>query len=90
MWGFLGGLFIFVFRKDGLQSPDQVAARQENPPLADDAFQADICPQADNGPLIRAAGVRFAQADAVTELEIGKHEQDYTARENWQSSIRLM
>jgi hypothetical protein len=34
--------------------------------------------------------MQFAQADMVVDLDVGEHEGDYTASENWQSSIRLM
>jgi hypothetical protein len=39
------------------------------------ALQADVRAQADDDPLVRAAGMRLAQADSVVELQFGEHEK---------------
>ena len=57
--------------KDTFQSPRQFPACQQHPPLADCTLQANIRPQADNGPLVGAAGMGFTQAQEVVELEVG-------------------
>jgi hypothetical protein len=42
--------------------------------MAGIAFQANICAQAGNGPLVAAARMRFSQPEDSLKLQIGQHD----------------
>lgn len=62
----------------GFQAPQQLAAGEHHAPPAALAFQANVGAEAEDGPLIGAAGMGFAQAQMVVDLQVRKHIQDYT------------
>jgi hypothetical protein len=64
-----------MFGEVGFQAFCQFAAGQQDSPAAAPALQTDIRTQAHNGPFIRTAWVRFAQAQVIVEAQIGKHMQ---------------
>ena len=61
MCGFLWvGFVISVWGQVDFEPPRQFAAGEHDAPPATLALEADIRAEADNGPFIRAAGMRFA------------------------------
>jgi hypothetical protein len=67
-------LFIFVvLGKIGFESLGELAAGEHDASSTSPAFQPNICAQPDHGPFIGAAGVLFAQAQVVVQLEVSEH-----------------
>jgi hypothetical protein len=65
--------FFFVFGEIGFEPFGKLTAGQQDAASAACAFQPDICAQARDHPLIRAAGVLFAQAQVIVEAQVGEH-----------------
>jgi len=78
MCGVLLGVVIgfgLVGGEVGLEPPHQLAAGEHHAPTAALALQADIRAEADDGPLVGAAGMGLSQAQVIVELQVGKHER---------------
>jgi hypothetical protein len=70
--------FINSSSDDGFYPAGQLAAGQQDAPLAAAAFQTDICTQPHYFPFIPATGMRLSQADYVSNVQIWQHFKDYT------------
>lgn len=66
-------LFFFSLGEVGFEPPGKFAAGEQDAPPAAQAFQADVGAEAGDGPFVGAAWMRFAQAQAVVEAQVGKH-----------------
>jgi hypothetical protein len=51
----------------------QVSARKQDAVPATPALDANVRPEADDGPIAAAAGVRLPQSKHIAEAEIGQH-----------------
>ncbi len=51
-----------MFREVDLEPPRQFAAGEHDAPSTAFAFESDIRAETDNGPFVRTAGMRLAQA----------------------------
>jgi hypothetical protein len=69
-------LLFFISGEIGFEPPGKFAAGKQDAPPAALAFQADVGAEAGDGPFVGAAGMRFAQAQAVVQAEIGKHDNE--------------
>ncbi len=65
---------VIILWQNRFNPPRQFAPRQHHAVTAAFAFQADVRAEAGDGPFVGAAGMRFAQAQEVVELQFGKHE----------------
>ena len=68
--GLLSMLFFFVFGKIGLQSFGKFPAGKHDAPSTALTFESDVRTEARDRPFIGAAGMLFAQAQVVVELQI--------------------
>ena len=68
-------ILLFMHRQVGFEPLRQFAAGEHDAMVTLHAFQTDICTEAHNNPLIRAAGMRFAQTQTVFYLQVRKHEK---------------
>ena len=69
-------LFFFVFGEIGFQSFGKFTAGEHHAPPAAPALQANIRAQTCDRPFVRAAGMLFAQAQVVVEMQIREHVLD--------------
>ena len=66
-------LFFCVFGENGFEPFRQFAPREHDAPSATCAFQPNIRAQARDNPFIGAAGMLFAQAQVIVEVQVGEH-----------------
>jgi hypothetical protein len=66
-------LLFFVFGEIGFEPFGKFTAGQHNASSAAFALQTNISAQPRDNPLIGAAGMLFAQAQVIVELEVGEH-----------------
>src|SRR5574340_1014290 len=79
MWGLsLPGGFIFTSGDDRFQPVPQFAAGEQNPAVAAKAFQPDVRPEANDAPVIAAAGMRFTHPQDILQAQLWQHAADYT------------
>jgi len=71
--------FLRLFRQVDFHTLGQLAAGEQHAMPAALAFQTDVRAQSDNGPFVRTAGMRLAQAHMIVQEQVGQHEKDYTA-----------
>jgi hypothetical protein len=66
---------------DGFGAFFEFAAGEEDTPAAGEADEADVGAEADDAPLVAAAGMRFAEAEDVVEAEVLRGHADHYRRE---------
>ena len=66
-------LFFFMFGEIDFEPFGKFTTGKHDPPAAAFTFQPNIRAQARDDPLIGAAGMLFAQAQVIVEMQFRKH-----------------
>jgi hypothetical protein len=62
-----------VFSQIGFESFGKFTPRKHNTPCTAFTFETNIRAKSNHGPFVGAAGMLFAEAQVIVELQVGEH-----------------